>query len=97
MLIVTEEAVALLRQAMEERELGANECLRLARDGSNFRLEVDSPVQGDRVIEYEGIPVLLLDPVAEETLGDVVLGAHAGDEGSCLILEESDAESRALR
>jgi Fe-S cluster assembly iron-binding protein IscA len=81
MLSLTETAVDAVRDATAAQDAPAEGGLRIVAEevDGEFELElsvVDAPIEGDRVVEQDGVRVYL-DATAAEALADVELDAES--------------------
>jgi iron-sulfur cluster assembly protein len=84
MLSLTSAAVDAVRGAAAAQEAPAEAGLRIVAEEVDGELEielslVDAPIEGDEVVEQDGVRVYL-DSTAAEALSDVELDAHSHDD-----------------
>lgn len=70
--------------APEAPQLG----FRLVAEGAELGLALDAPREGDRVVEQDGLSVLILDSAASELVKDLTLDVAETPEGTRLALRE---------
>jgi Fe-S cluster assembly iron-binding protein IscA len=95
MLLLSDQAVQVIREIVEEGEVGPNGGLRISGSGSNGETALDfelaaEPVEGDEVLRKDGA-VVFLDETANAVRSDKTLDVHAhGDHFHFSVDEQSD-------
>jgi iron-sulfur cluster assembly protein len=92
MLLLSEQAVQVIRDLVEEGEVGPNGGLRISGAGSNGETALDfeltaEPVHGDEVLRKDGA-VVFLDETANAVLADKTLDVHAHGDHFHFSLDE---------
>ena len=92
MLEVTDSAKEELKRILERSSLEAGKYLRLATPPvwvgeGDFGVVVDAEGDGDKVVDFQGLKVLLVDSGLAEGLGDAVLDYKAFPDGSRFTLD----------
>jgi hypothetical protein len=86
MLSVSLEAAEALINGLAQKDLEPGESFRLTFDGSKFDIVPDSITVQDKVIEHNGVPVLLIGPGVEDILPDATLDIKQRPEGAHVVL-----------
>jgi Fe-S cluster assembly iron-binding protein IscA len=92
MLVLSDQAVQVIRDIVEEGEVGPNGGLRISGAGSNGETALDfelaaEPVEGDEVVRRDGA-VVFLDETANAVLSDKTLDVHAHGDHFHFSLDE---------
>ena len=96
MLALSDQAVEVIRNLVQEGDVGPSGGLRISGAGSNGETALDfelaaEPVQGDEVLRKDGA-VVFLDETANAVLSDKTLDVHAhGDHFHFSLDEQGDA------
>ncbi len=89
MIHVTERARQELKRILSEKVDWPQARLRLlARDQGKLGLGIDIDAPGDRVVEYEGIKVLIVEPGLATNLKGVTLDVDDTPEGAELVISD---------
>jgi Fe-S cluster assembly iron-binding protein IscA len=89
---ITESAAQRLRTAVVEEIDEAGKCFRIAMSEEGADLVIDEHREDDVVFEYEGTLVLVLDEVAAEAVGDLILD-YDDEKSELLFCREDEFES----
>jgi Fe-S cluster assembly iron-binding protein IscA len=92
MLVLSDQAVQVIRDIVGEGEVGPNGGLRISGAGSNGETALDfelasEPVEGDEVVRRDGA-VVFLDETANAVLSDKTLDVHAHGDHFHFSLDE---------
>ena len=90
MLTVTDAAAAHLNTMLADAPDGA--AVRFALNGNQLEPRLDSSREGDTAYNYGERVVLLVEPQMSSVLGDRVLDARTGDQGTQLTLAAGPPE-----
>jgi len=89
MLTVTENAKQELKKTLLAHTDDPTIGLRLSRkQPGQFDLELDSEAEGDQVVEYEGLKVLLIGPGVAEALGERTIDVQDTPNGTKLVISK---------
>ena len=87
MIGVTEEAKKELVKVLADKVDHPGACLRLrVDDEGNLGLGIDIERPEDRVVEYQGAAVLVVEPVLADTLQNIAIDVEDSDEGNQLVI-----------
>ena len=86
MLNVSLEAAEALINGLAQKDLEPGESFRLTFDGTKFDIVPDNITVQDKVIEHNGVPVLLIGPGVEDTLPDATLDIEQRPGGAHVVL-----------
>ncbi|NLS96159.1 MAG: hypothetical protein GXX96_28810 [Planctomycetaceae bacterium] len=89
---ITESAAQRLRTAVLEEVDEAGKCFRIAMSEKGADLVIDEHREDDIAFEYEGTLVLVLDVVAAEAVGDLILD-YDDEKSELLFCREDEYES----
>jgi iron-sulfur cluster assembly protein len=97
MLLLSDQAIQVIRDIVEDGEVGPNGGLRISGTGENGETALDfelapEPVAGDEVVRSGGA-VVFLDETAALVLADKTLDVHAHGDHFHFSLDEQDAEA----
>ena len=95
MLIVTEAAKAALAEMLVQQEATETDAARLAPDGEQYNLHLDTPGSEDETYEHAGRTVLILAPAVTQALDQMVLDASETEEGIGLELHDGSDTGEA--
>lgn len=87
MISVSKLAASVLFKTLQESEVQSGQSLRLVREEEGFVLQLDSPVETDRVIRYEGAIVLIVNRDLENELDDARIDVKETTEGCELVMQ----------
>ena len=95
MLVLSDQAVEVIRGLVGESDVGPNGGLRISGSGSNGETALDfqlaeEPEEGDEVLR-EGGAVVFLDETAATVLADKTLDVHAHGDHFHFSLDEQTA------
>jgi hypothetical protein len=89
MIQITDSAKAELRRLLDAKVDWPGARLRLLeRSGGALGLGIDIAGEGDRVVEYEGDALLVIEGGLADRLERVLLDVDATDDGVVLVIEE---------
>jgi len=89
MINVTERAKQVLKNILSEKVDWPDARLRLMDRGQgNLGLGIDLEAEGDRIVEYDGVKVLVVNPDLDSNLKEITLDVHDTDEGAELVISE---------
>jgi len=92
MIGVTERAKSELKTILTKNVDNPQACLRLkANDQNNLGVGIDVEMPGDKVIEYEGSPLLVVEKELADNLDHLTIDVEDTEEGSQLIIVEKAA------
>ncbi len=87
MLTVTDSARQLLKETLKARSDDPEVSLRLSlKPSGQFEIMPDREVQGDQVVEHEGVKVLLVAPELATMIEGVTLDVQDTPDGSKLAM-----------
>jgi Fe-S cluster assembly iron-binding protein IscA len=87
MVMVTSQAVEVIRATLDEARTEPGQTLRLVpKPEGRFRLRLDEERKGDRVVKAAGEKILVMSPDAAEALSGAVIDARDSDEGPKLAI-----------
>ncbi len=89
---ITESAAQRLRTAVLEEIDGDGKCFRIAMSEEGTDLVIDEHREDDIAYEYEGTLVLVLDILAAEAVGDLILD-YDDEKSELLFCREDEYES----
>ncbi len=89
---ITESAAKRLRTSVLEEIDEAGKCFRIAMSEEKADLVIDEHREDDMVFEYEGTLVLVLDEIAAEAVGDLILD-YDDEKSELLFCREDEYES----
>jgi Fe-S cluster assembly iron-binding protein IscA len=89
---ITESAAQRLRTSVLEEIDEAGKCYRIAMSEEAVDLVIDEHREDDIAFEYEGTLVLVLDVIAAEAVGDLILD-YDDEKSELLFCKEEDYES----
>jgi iron-sulfur cluster assembly protein len=95
MLTLSDQAVQVIRDLVEEGEVGPSGGLRISSAASNGETALDfdlaeEPVEGDEVLRKDGA-VVFMDETAAAVLADKTLDVHAHGDHFHFSLDEQDS------
>jgi Fe-S cluster assembly iron-binding protein IscA len=89
MIDITERAKQELSKLLAKKVDWPGACLRLMDRGQGkLGLGVDIEALGDRIVEYEGIKILIVEPELAKNLHGVTLDVDDTPEGAELVISE---------
>jgi Fe-S cluster assembly iron-binding protein IscA len=86
MVQITEAASNVLLSSLTEASTGVETGYRLAESGAGYKLQLDHPVEEDRVVREQGHVVFMVEPRIDDVLEGVVLDLEQDDKGERLTL-----------
>lgn len=87
MIGVTERAKKELKKILTDNVDHPKACLRLrTNDEGQLGLGIDIEMPDDKVIEYEGSKLLVVEPELADSLVDMAIDVEDSDEGSQLVI-----------
>jgi len=86
MIEVSELAAMALLETLEASGIDPDKGLRLKQENDQFTLQIDRPVDSDRIIWHEKAIVLIVDRDVEREIGDALIDVEDGDEGPDLTI-----------
>lgn len=86
MLNVSLEAAEALIHGLAQRDLEEGETFRLTYDGTKFDIVPDAIKVSDKVVEHNGVPVLLIGPEIEIALPNATLDIEQRPGGAHVVL-----------
>ena len=87
MITVTAQAAEVLRTVAQAEGIDTDEALRLVpAESGRLRLIVDRVKEGDQIVEYEGVKVLLMGAEVAEAVEGMVADCEDTPEGPCLTI-----------
>lgn len=89
---ITESAAQRLRTSVLEEIDEVDKCYRIAMSEEGVDLVIDEHREDDIAFEYEGTLVLVLDVIAAEAVGDLILD-YDDEKSELLFCKEEDYES----
>ena len=89
---ITESAAQRMRTSVLEEIGEAGKCFRIAMSEEGADLVIDEHREDDIAFEYEGTLVLVLDVIAAEAVGDMILD-YDDEKSELLFCKEEDYES----
>ncbi len=89
---ITESAAQRLRTAVQEEIDEDGKCFRIAMSEEGTDLVIDEHREDDLTFEYEGTLVLVLDVLAAEAVGDLILD-YDDEKSELLFCREDEYES----
>ncbi len=89
---ITESAAERLRTAVLEEIGEPGKCFRIAMSEEGTDLVIDEHREDDVAFEYEGTLVLVLDSLAAEAVGDLILD-YDDEKSELLFCREDEYES----
>jgi hypothetical protein len=92
MVTVTDQAAAVLHETIKASAVPEGNALRLSGGPDGYALTVDSPGPQDHVVMHEEIPVLLIEPAVDESLGEAVIEVDegGGEEAANLVIRHKE-------
>ena len=95
MLVLSDQAVQVIRDIVADGDVGPDGGLRISGSASNGETALDfelapEPVEGDEVLRVDGA-VLFLDETAQAVLADKTLDVHAHGDHFHFSLDEQTA------
>jgi hypothetical protein len=74
--------------------LSEGELMRLIRtEDAQIALEPGLPKDNDRILEFQGEPILAVEPAVEEVLGDAVVDVGQSPQGATLVFRRQGPSS----
>jgi Fe-S cluster assembly iron-binding protein IscA len=92
MLIVTENAAAVLDRSLAASRENESDILRLVRSGQGVGLTISEEQEGDHVIQYEDRKILAVEPEILRVLDKATIDAVNTPEGLRLTLRPPGAQ-----
>jgi hypothetical protein len=92
MLELSDLAVYVLVQSLKASGVGSEKGFRLKEREDEFKLEIDSPADDDRVIRHEGAIVMMVDQGTEEKVGNVLIDVKETTDGRQLMLRSKPSQ-----
>jgi len=89
---ITESAAQRLRSSVLDEINEEGKCYRIAMSEEGADLVIDEHREDDIAFEYEGTLVLVLDVIAAEAVGDMILD-YDDEKSELLFCKEEDYES----
>ena len=90
MIGITERAKKELQKLLTESVEHPNACLRLrTNDEGRLGLGIDIETPGDKVVEYEGSKLLVVEAGLANSLENIAIDVEDSDEGSQLIIVDN--------
>lgn len=89
---ITESAAQRLRSSVLDEINEEGKCYRIAMSEEGDDLVIDEHREDDIAFEYEGTLVLVLDVIAAEAVGDMILD-YDDEKSELLFCKEEDYES----
>lgn len=86
MITVSDEAKAVLWETLQQSGIPSDRGLRFQPSEDGFLLELDQPTEDDRVIRHMDVPVLIIDGVVDEKVGDLLIDITIGSQGAQLTI-----------
>ena len=86
MLNVSLKAAEALIHGLAQRELEEGESFRLTFDGSKFDIVPDTIKVSNKIVEHNGVPVLLIGPEIEVALPNSTLDIEQRPSGAHVVL-----------
>jgi hypothetical protein len=80
------EAAETLINGLAQKDLEEGETFRLTYDGTKFDIVPGSITVQDKVIEHNGVPVLIIGPGVEDVLPDATLDIEQRPGGAHVVL-----------
>lgn len=76
MIRISESAAEVLHDSLLASKVDSVRALRLKQNGSQFVLELDVPGMSDRIVQHEGVAILLIDLRLERRIGDALIDVN---------------------
>lgn len=94
MVTITDQAAAVLHETIRASGVPDGNALRLSTGPEGYALAVDQAGPEDRVILHEEIPVLLIEPEVDVSLGEAIIEVDEGTAGEAakLVIRHADAD-----
>ena len=90
MIGITEEAKKELVKILAGKVDHPDACLRLrVDDKGNMGLGIDIERPEDKVVEYQGTTLLVVEPAIADTLKNIAIDVEDGDNGLQLVIVET--------
>jgi Fe-S cluster assembly iron-binding protein IscA len=90
MIAVTEEAKKELVKVLADKVDHPEACLRLrVDDKGNLGLGIDIERPEDKVVEYQGSTLLVVDPALADSLTNIAIDVEDSDEGNQLVIVDT--------
>jgi hypothetical protein len=89
MISVSRLAASVLFETLKESRMETGQGLRLIKIEKGFTLELDTPMQSDRVVRYEGDIVLIVDEDLEKEMGDARIDVEENSHGRGLVMRRA--------
>jgi hypothetical protein len=86
MIMVSDQAKAVLWESLQQSGIPPDRGLRLQPSDDGFVLEVDRPTEDDRVIRHRDVPVLIIDGDLDENIDELLIDIGEGPQGPQLTL-----------
>ena len=86
MLNVSVEAAEALIHGLAQKDLEPGESFRLTYDGTRFDIVPDVIKVSDKIVEHQGVPILLIGPEIEVALPDATLDIEQRPGGAHVVL-----------
>jgi Fe-S cluster assembly iron-binding protein IscA len=87
MVMVTSQAVEVIRATLDEARTEPGQALRLLlRPGGGFGLGLDREREGDQVVTADGEKILLITPEIADAVGEATIDAQETEEGPRLVI-----------
>lgn len=84
MLVVTDQVLRALNDALSSRDTDTDDCFRLTtKEGGGLGFAITAPAADDKTFEYHGGTVLAVPPDLETTVANRTL--DFGDEGKLVL------------
>jgi Fe-S cluster assembly iron-binding protein IscA len=94
MIGVTEKAKAELSKVLADKVDHPEACLRLRVNGEgNLGIGIDIERPDDKVVEYEGATLLVVEPELADNLMNIAIDVEDSDEGSQLVIVDTPADN----
>lgn len=94
MITITDDAKLMLGGILadaQSKDRKDKRCLRIVSRDAVFGVGMDSPRDGDRVVDYNGKPLLLIDKDVDVTLSGATIAARQTAGGQKLVIARAKA------
>lgn len=92
MIGVTEEAKKEMNKVLADKVDHPEACLRLrVDDNGNLGLGIDIERPEDKVVEYQGSALLVVEPELADSLKNVAIDVEDSDDGNQLVIVDKPA------
>jgi Fe-S cluster assembly iron-binding protein IscA len=89
MIMVSDQAAEVLLESLQQSGIAPEEGLRLKAIDNGCELALDSPTEGDRVIERDGSTLIIVQEELDAAIGEAVIDVQDTPNGLELTLRKA--------